>query len=156
MKKTIWSLLLLATALNAGAQPSNRSAATQFPGAYAPKYAQTDPSQLRDAAMRIAASMDEGKFADMWTSASKSMQGRIKKKEFVKRTGEMRKKLGPAVGRSWIVIHREIGGSAGLPAGQYASVEFELAPANGAPVKELVSFTLDADGVWRLVGYAVR
>ncbi|ALN61276.1 peptidase [Lysobacter antibioticus] len=158
MKRVICALALSAAAWGAQAQGRTvaKPGATSVPVAYASRYAPADPAQLRDAAMRVAAAMDEGKIAEMWANASKSMQAKFKKKDFVKQVGEMRKKLGPAAGRSWIVIHREISTGGNLPAGQYASVEFELALSGSAAVKEVVSFTLDADGMWRLVGYTIR
>jgi len=154
MKRTLLGLALAMLAFGANAQGriANTAAA-----AYVSPYAPVDPSKMSDAAMRVAASIDRGGMADMWDGASKAMQSRVKKKDFVERIGELRKKLGPVVGRSWIVVHREKGGAGTtLPAGQYASVEFELAAASGVKAKELVSFTLDADGVWRVVGYTLR
>jgi len=158
MKRVICGLAMLMAALGAYGQgrTAAKAAAPVASAAYASRYAPADPAQLRDVALRAAAAMDEGKIADMWANASKSMQAKVKKKEFIKKVGEMRKKIGPPAGRSWVSIHREISTGSNLPAGQYASVEFELALSSGAAVKELVSFTLDADGIWRLVGYTIR
>src|SRR5687768_7027200 len=95
MKRVICALALSAAVWSAQAQgrTAAKPGATSVPVAYASRYAPADPAQLRDAAMRVAAAMDEGKIAEMWANASKSMQAKFKKKDFVKQVGEMRKKL---------------------------------------------------------------
>lgn len=45
----------------------------------------------------------------------------------------------------------EAGGS--LPLGQYVSVRFATTGTNGRVMEEVISFRLDDDGQWRLVGY---
>ncbi|MGH8087118.1 MAG: DUF4019 domain-containing protein, partial [Stenotrophomonas sp.] len=56
-----------------------------------------------------------------------------------------------------VVTRVKYGPGATVPEGLYINVSFPTRFANSAqPVRELVSFRLDEDRVWRLAGYSVR
>ncbi|MEE7567700.1 DUF4019 domain-containing protein, partial [Xanthomonas sp. Kuri4-3] len=77
---------------------------------------------------------------------------------FVKQIAAERGRLGPLVGRGQGSVTRvKYGPGAQVPEGLYVNVSFPTRFANTPqPVRELVSFRLDEDKVWRLSGYSLR
>jgi hypothetical protein len=75
---------------------------------------------------------------------------------FVAGITKSRQPLGRIANRNWLSVRRQFGDGQALPSGLYASAEFLAEAAGKPPVRELVSFRLDEDGVWRFAGYAVQ
>lgn len=149
MKKffsAIGIVLLLATGAAAAQQPP---AARPAPGAI-------EPNAIRDAGLRAAVAVDAGKAAQLWDEASTITKKSLTRDAFVAGINKSRQSLGKTANRNWLSIRRQSGDGKALPPGLYASAEFMAEFAGKPPVRELVSFRLDEDGIWRFAGYAVQ
>ncbi|KRA70723.1 hypothetical protein ASD78_18000 [Lysobacter sp. Root667] len=147
--------LLLTTGVVAAQQPqaarpgASQAAARATPGA-------VDPNAIRDAALRVASSVDAGQAAKLWDEASVVTKKSLTRDAFVAGITKSRQPLGKTPSRSWLSVRRQSGDGSALPPGLYASTEFLAEFAGKPPVRELVSFRLDEDGIWRFAGYAVQ
>ncbi|GAB3061508.1 DUF4019 domain-containing protein [Stenotrophomonas tumulicola] len=115
-------------------------------------------AEMQQAALRVAQLVDGNRAGEAWDGASTVARKAQKRDEFLKIVGADRARLGALVGRGQPSISRvKYNGDATVPEGLYVSVTFPTRFANSAqPVRELVSFRLDEDQVWRLSGYSVR
>ena len=116
-----------------------------------------DPDSVVVAGLQIAKTVDGGRYAEVWESASSAMKKLSTKAAFVDMLTKSRQALGGGpTGRIWIeVSRREFSGTPELPAGTYANVSYHTTFSNGKTARELVSFRLDEDKNWRLAGYAI-
>ena len=80
------------------------------------------------------------------------------RQDFVTQLSTDRKQLGVPTERKQVALTRAAYAAGGqVPAGNYINVVFATRFANVAePVRELVSFHLDDDKIWRVSGYSVR
>lgn len=139
-------VLLLATGATAAQQaPANRAAAGAI-----------EPNAVRDAGARVARMVDAGQLAQLWDEASGVTRKSVARDAFIAGINKSRQPLGAVTGRNWLSVHRQSGDGKVLPAGLYASSEFLAEFPGKPPVRELVSFRLDEDGIWRFAGYAVE
>lgn len=148
--------LLLLTALASGAAGAQQPAAVPQAQAATAAPKGVEPGALRDAALQIASAVDAGQAAQIWKDASAVVKRTVTDDEFVAGTKKLRQPLGALVGRDWISIRRMAGDGKEVPAGLYGSVEFVTTFAGNRVVRELVTFRLDEDSVWRLSGYTVQ
>lgn len=131
--------------------PAPRVAAT------APQVRGIDPNGLLNAALQIARMVDEGKAGDAWQGASAAAKSRYTGRQFAESLATQRKVLGAVTSRKWTSVERLVtAGNATLTAGTYANVVLETGFAGNKVGRELVSFRLDEDGVWRLSGYSLN
>lgn len=167
--------LLTAAALAACAtafaqQPSQSRPAAQAP---APAPAQQQQVQLTpeqqaalakqdadmtQAALQVMQLVDANRTGEVWDGASTVMKQAVPKDEFVRQITIDRNRLGAVSGRANPVVTRSQG-QAGtpVPAGLYLNVQSATRFANQPQaVRELVSFRLDEDKVWRVSGYTLR
>ncbi|MEH6421568.1 DUF4019 domain-containing protein [Pseudomonas sp. CGJS7] len=114
-----------------------------------------EPDAIRDAGLRVVVGIDAGKVGELWDGGSAMLKRDVARDAFMANIASTRKGSERPTARDWIAIHRAQGGGT-LPAGQYASVQFATTFAGGHALREILSFRLDDDGVWRFVGYAVE
>lgn len=103
--------------------------------------------------------VDQGKLGELWDGAAPGARKRITRSAFITQVDAARQPLGAAQQRTWVAINRQVVENTDADlAGQYVSVEYETRFANKAnsTVRELVSFHLDRDSVWRFIGYVLR
>jgi hypothetical protein len=122
------------------------------------KQVKEQDDQLSAAARQIAGLVDSNRAAEAWKGASAVARKAVPEQTFVNQLAADRKRLGALTSRGQPVVTRvKYGAGATVPEGLYINVSFPTQFANSPqPVRELVSFRLDEDKVWRLAGYSVR
>ena len=122
------------------------------------KQVKEQDDQLSAAARQIAVLVDSNRAAEAWKGASAVARKAVPEQTFVNQLAADRKRLGALTSRGQPVVTRvKYGPGATVPEGLYINVSFPTQFANSPqPVRELVSFRLDDDKVWRLAGYSVR
>lgn len=117
------------------------------------------PNELVQGGLQAVQMIDQNKIGELWDGATAAARKRVTRAEFASQVGKARAPLGAVQQRTWVVINRQVvaDNDADL-AGQYVSVEYEARFANkaNATVRELVTFHLDSDQVWRFSGYVLR
>lgn len=158
--------LALTTALLAApawaATPATTAAAPAAPAATLTPNQQQARLQKQNATMTKAAVqaaqlVDAGKVGEVWDGGSTVMKALVKRDAFVAAVAADRAKAGAVTGRKLLAISRTHSEGGKTPAGDYINVNFATTFASMAkPVRELVSFHLDQDKVWRVSGYTLR
>ncbi|HEY5804725.1 MAG TPA: DUF4019 domain-containing protein [Lysobacter sp.] len=116
-----------------------------------------DPNSLASAGIQAAQLIDAGKAGEVWDGASTVAKRSVDRKKFSDSITAQRKPLGATTARRWTLVSRHsTAGSAQLPAGTYANVEFDTRFAGNQTGHELISFRQDEDGTWRLAGYVLK
>lgn len=142
-----------------------RPAAATAPAAPAQQLTPAQQAQLEKqnaemsaAALQAARLVDAGQTAQLWDGASAVARKAVTRDAFTKQVSADRARLGALVGRGQPSISRvRFNAGAAVPEGLYLNVTYPTRFANSPqPVRELVSFRLDEDKVWRLAGYSVR
>lgn len=115
-------------------------------------------AEMTAAAQRVAQLVDSQQAASVWDGASAVARKAVTRDVFANNVNADRTKLGALVSRGKPSITRvQYPAGASVPEGIYLNVSFPTRFANNAqPVRELVSFRLDEDKVWRASGYSVR
>ncbi|MGH8026551.1 MAG: DUF4019 domain-containing protein [Pseudoxanthomonas sp.] len=168
-KAAALSLSLCLTAGHAlaqqAAQPAPRPAAQPAPRQAAPQLTAEQQAELArqnanmsKAAAQVIGMIDQNKTGEVWDGASTVAKATVGKDEFIKQITQDRRNLGAISSRTQTGVNRNAYPAGGaVPAGNYISVSYATRFANMAqPVRELVSFHLDSDNVWRVSGYTVR
>jgi hypothetical protein len=118
-----------------------------------------EPSDLVRGGLQAIQMIDQDKTGELWDGATAAARKRVARADFVNEVAKARAPLGAAQQRTWVAINRQVVGD-GDPdlAGQYVSIEYETRFANkvNATVRELVTFQLGPDRVWRFSGYVLR
>lgn len=118
---------------------------------------QGQQQQMTQAAVAVAQMVDQNKAADVWDGASSIAKNAVPKSTFIKQIADDRRQLGAVESRVAIGVNPVQSDGSKIPAGVYYNVAFDTQFAKAkAPVRELVSFHLDADKTWRLAGYTLR
>jgi len=115
-------------------------------------------AEMANAATWVVQTVDKNNAAEVWRGASPVAKGVVTQEEFVRQIASDRQKLGAVTDRKQATITRAVypAGSQ-VPAGNYVNVAYLTKFANmPQPVRELVSFHMDDDKVWRVSGYSVR
>ncbi|MGY3040311.1 hypothetical protein ACVWWQ_001934 [Rhodanobacter sp. TND4EL1] len=161
LKKTLLTALLLGASLGALAQspapaaPATPPATTLTPAQKAALEKQN--TQMTQASLRIAQMVDQGQFGQVWDQSSSVTRQIIQRADFVQSVGADRARLGIASGRKLQSITRTASKGGKVPAGLYVNVSYATHFAKAQkPVRELISFHLDSDKVWRVAGYTLR
>lgn len=118
-----------------------------------------NPADMLGGAGQVLQLIDQSRLAEVWSGAAPGARKRVSAKDFETQVARARAPLGAAQRRSWVLISRQLMNDPDAElSGQYLSVEFEtlFAARASAPVRELVSFQLGRDGVWRFSGYSIR
>lgn len=115
-------------------------------------------AEMTGAAARVVQMVDQNKAAEVWAGASPVAKGVVTVDAFVKQIALDRQKLGAIAERKQLAVTRAVYPAGGqVPAGNYVNVVYATKFANmPQPVRELVSFHLDDDKIWRVSGYSVR
>lgn len=115
-------------------------------------------AEITRAAQQVVAMVDGGRIGEVWDGASAAVRRIVPRTEFVAQVAADRERLGAPVSRGEATIHRERYAAGGqVPQGEYLNVATPTRFAKARqPVRELVSFRLDEDRVWRVSGYSVR
>lgn len=159
-------MLLACIALPAAAWQAQPSAAPVLPKPVAPppmsrqeraRLAAQD-AEIIAAARQVMALVDAGRIDEVWEGASPAMKRLVPRGEFVQELSLDRKRLAAVLSRGTPVVGRERYAAGGrVPQGEYLNVAMPTRFAGAQrPVRELVSFRLDEDRVWRVSGYSVR
>lgn len=118
-----------------------------------------EPSDMVRGGLQAIQMVDQAKTGELWDGAAAGARKRVKRADFISQLAKAREPLGAAQQRTWVSVNRQVANDADAElAGQYVSVEYETRFANKPTtlVRELVSFRLDRDGVWRFSGYVLR
>lgn len=116
-------------------------------------------ADMTQAALQVMQMVDQNRAGEVWDGASAVMKQAVTRDEFVRQITADRTALGAVSGRANPTVSRTQGGQEGgaVPAGLYINVASASTFANQPqPVRELVSFRLDEDQVWRVTGYTLR
>lgn len=115
-------------------------------------------AEITRAAQQVLQLIDSNRAGEVWDMASERVKRLIPRDAFVQEINRDRNRLGAPGERGAAVVTRsqfEAGGQ--VPEGLYLNVAFPTRFASSAePVRELVSFRLDEDRVWRVSGYSLR
>ncbi|KWT97600.1 MULTISPECIES: DUF4019 domain-containing protein [unclassified Variovorax] len=118
-----------------------------------------EPSDLVRGGLQAIQMIDQNKTGELWDGATPAARKRVSRDDFVNQVAKARAPLGVAQQRTWVAINRQVVGESNQElAGQYVSIEYETRFANKAntTVRELVTFQLGDDRVWRFSGYVLR
>ncbi|WP_305804468.1 DUF4019 domain-containing protein [Stenotrophomonas sp. YIM B06876] len=115
-------------------------------------------AEMTRAALKVAQLVDANRAAEVWDGASVVARKAVTRDAFASQVATDRARLGALVSRGQASITRvKYPADAAVPEGLYLNVSFPTRFANNAqPVRELVSFRLDEDRVWRVSGYSLR
>jgi len=114
-------------------------------------------AEMTQAASKVVQMVDANQLAQLWEGASVVAKRAVPREAFVAQISAARKRLGAVNGRGPATVTRvRYNPGAAVPEGLYVNVSFPTRFANAPqPVRELVSFRLDEDKVWRLSGYSL-
>jgi hypothetical protein len=117
----------------------------------------TSADELIQAGLSSLRQIDEDRSGELWDTASAFVKAKFTKAEFVGNVRRSRQTVGTVVRRDWagVIRIRYLDDSAGVPAGQYANVDYATHLSNNQTAFEKVSFRLEPDG-WHLTGYIPR
>ncbi|SAK51800.1 membrane protein [Caballeronia temeraria] len=158
------ALVLASTSIACQAQQTQQTQKPQQPAVVRPltKEQQAaldkqdqDVAQVASAVVRL---IDQNKAGDVWDQASPIAKQIISRDDFVKKVTRDRSPLGaPGLRMPMGVKHYRYDGSGNMPAGAYLNILFDTQFAQvSQSSREMVTFILDSDNVWRFVGYSVR
>jgi hypothetical protein len=158
--KLILSAALLAATSVAFAQaPAAKAPAASQPTAEQQAAQARLNQQITGNALQVARMIDANKIGEVWDSASSIAKQAAPRDAFIKQISADRKSVGALTTRTahGVGYSQSNGKDKNLPAGIYANVTFATKFANTKePVRELVSFHLEADRTWRVTGYTLR
>lgn len=164
LKQLVLSAALLGAATAALAQSAAAPAAAKPQAQAAPALTPEQQAQLREqntkmeqAALQVALQVDQSQTGIVWDNASSIMKQAVQRDAFIKQTDTDRKQVGKPVSRKLAAITRSASQGGATPAGYYVNVSFATQFANQKqPIRELISFHLDPDKVWRVSGYTLH
>ena len=152
------SLLVAAAPVHAQSSRAPAAAPAAAPTPQQREAIARQDAQMAAAAARVANLIDTGKAGEVWDGASQVMRRSVARSAFQEGVQGDRARLGALSGRGQPSVTRvQYANGAAVPAGTYLNVSFPSRfAASTQPVRELVSFRLDEDQVWRVSGYSVR
>jgi hypothetical protein len=150
--------ILFAALLTAGFTAYAQSPAPATPVAHpATPDQQHQDQQMERAALQVAQMVDQNLVAEVWDGASTVTKQIIGRDAFVRGVDADRQTVGSPVARSLALLTYSQSDGRRLPPGLFANVAFATHFANEQqPVRELISFHLDNDHIWRVTGYSLR
>lgn len=115
-------------------------------------------ADMAAAAAWVVQTVDKNNAAEVWRGASPVAKNVVTVEEFVKQIASDRQRLGAVTDRKQAALTRAVYPAGGqVPAGNYVNVAYLTKFANSPqPIRELVSFHMDDDKVWRVSGYSLR
>jgi hypothetical protein len=156
MRQAATMFLLLSPLLSNAQQPAVPSAPRPVEGKPA-QLAQQDAA-ITQAALKAARMVDAGQTGALWDGASIVAKKAVARDAFIRQVSVEQVRLGTLVARGAASVTRvNYAAGAPVPQGLYVNVSFASRFSKlTQPVRELVSFRLDEDRVWRLSGYHLR
>jgi hypothetical protein len=118
-----------------------------------------EPSDMTRGGLQAIQMVDQNKSGELWDGAAPAAKKRVARADFIDQVAKARNAMGTPQQRTWVAVNRQVVNDADPDlGGQYVSVEYEsrFAGKPDAVVRELVSFHLDRDRVWRFSGYVLR
>jgi len=118
-----------------------------------------EASDMVQGGMRAVQMIDQGKTEELWDGATSATRKRIARTDFAAKVSSSRSPLGAPLQRTWVALNRQaVADPDSETAGQYVSIEYETRFSNkpDGTLRELVSFHLDRDRIWRFSGYVLR
>ncbi|WP_407352356.1 DUF4019 domain-containing protein [Luteimonas sp. R10] len=119
---------------------------------------QRQDADMTRAAQQVVQMIDANQAGEVWDMSTAAVKRMVPRESFVQQITGDRQRLGAPSTRGDAVVSRsqfQAGGE--VPEGIYINVAFPTKFANNEePVRELVSFRLDEDKVWRVSGYSLR
>jgi len=115
-------------------------------------------AELANAAQQVVQMIDANRVGDVWDLSTDVVKRLVPRGSFVEQVTADRNRLGAPAERGQPVVTRtQFRDGGDVPAGLYINVAFPTRFANTPePVRELVSFRLDEDQIWRVSGYSLR
>jgi hypothetical protein len=112
---------------------------------------QTAQQRAAQSAKSWLALVDAGKYGQSWNDVSQYLKKKITKKEWVAELQQIRAPLGAVTSRRFadVQLRNDL---RGLPAGQYAAVQFTTTFEKSPTAPEVVAMVLES-GQWRVVAY---
>jgi hypothetical protein len=153
-----WGAILAATALILPFSPASAQQARPVASSQQAQQLGVNPADFLAAASRIAVAVEQGAGAQIWDTSSPVLKKTVARDEFV-RVAKLRMTAnGPLQSLDWRDIQRSqlTAPQGALPPGEFISVNFVGLTKDRKAVVETVSFYLDSDRTWRLVGVSVR
>ncbi|WP_198086844.1 DUF4019 domain-containing protein [Variovorax sp. E3] len=120
---------------------------------------EVEASDMVRGGMQAIQMIDQGKAGELWDGATPATRKRVPRADFTGQVASSRAPLGAPRMRTWVAVNRQVVTDPdGDTAGQYVSIEYETRFANRPEntLRELVSFHLDRDRMWRFSGYVLR
>ncbi|KXU82033.1 hypothetical protein CR51_42900 [Caballeronia megalochromosomata] len=113
---------------------------------------------IAQVALAIVRLIDQNKAGEVWDQASPIAKQIISRDDFMKKVTRDRSSLGaPGLRMPMGVKHYRYDGTGNMPAGAYINILFDTQFSQASQSsREMVTFILDSDKVWRFVGYSVR
>lgn len=157
LKKLVLPAVLLVAATAAQAQQPARNAAPAAQQQLTPAQQQLERAVAQNA-VQVAQSIDQNRIGEVWDGASEIGKKAASRATFVQTISNDRKSVGALKSRTLAaVVPMQSTGKGTTPAGTYINVVFATQFTNTKqPVRELISYHLDADNQWRLAGYTLR
>jgi hypothetical protein len=118
-----------------------------------------EASDMVRGGMQAIQMIDQGKAGELWDGATPATRRRVPRTDFTSQIARSRASLGAPRLRTWVAVNRQVVADADADtSGQYVSIEFETRFTNKpeGTLRELVSFHLDRDRIWRFSGYVLR
>lgn len=107
--------------------------------------------------LQIAHMIDNGQAGLVWDQASSVAKQSASRASFIAQVTADRTAAGTAGQRQLAAITRTQSKGGKVPTGHYVNVSYATQFSKGTkPVRELISYHLDNDRVWRLAGYTLR
>lgn len=159
LKRTLLASLLLSASVAAFAQAPAAPAKAAAPALTEQQQAQLaqQNQQMAQNSLQIARMIDGGQAGAVWDQASSVAKQSSPRADFVQQITADRAKVGKVGERKLAAITRTQSKGGKVPAGQYINVSYATQFSKGTkPVRELMSYHLDNDRVWRLAGYTLR
>jgi len=106
----------------------------------------------QSAAEAFLSLVDQGKYQESWAEASSWLQDNVDADQWAEHAGGYRQPLGAVDHRVFksIEFHDSL---EDMPAGKYAFVFFDSSLTDNSSATEMVGLMLDADSMWRVIGY---
>lgn len=118
---------------------------------------QRQDQQVERAALQVAQMVDQNQVAQIWDGASTVTKQIVTRDAFIRGVDTDRGIVGLPTARNLVTLTYSQSDGRKLPPGLFANVAFATRFANEKQlVRELISFHLDNDHVWRVTGYSLR
>ncbi|MGI4777469.1 MAG: DUF4019 domain-containing protein [Janthinobacterium lividum] len=114
------------------------------------------PADVVGMGAQVLQMIDAGQAENVWDNASPILKAQVSRQQFNGKSNDQRKAFAASGGRLWLNVSRNRFPQAAPPAppaGLYANVVFLTPGSAGETLSELISFRLESDNRWRVVGY---